>query len=76
VCSVAEYAQRIAEEAVGRPRYTADTIAASLRRPATRNALREELGKGIILVDTADTAGIAPADDRGLRPWPRGWPAQ
>src|SRR5439155_1296909 len=51
VCSVAEYAQRIAEEAVGRPRYTAEAIAASLRRPATRNALREELGKGIILVD-------------------------
>jgi len=73
---VAEYAQRIAEEAAGRPRYTTETIAASLRRPETRTALREELAKGVILVDKADTAGLAPGDDRGLRPWPRGWPAQ
>jgi maltose O-acetyltransferase len=76
VSSVAEYAQRIAEEAAGRPRYTAETIAAGLRRPETRTALRDELAKGIILVDQADTAGLAPGDDRGLRPWPRGWPAQ
>jgi|SRR6266850_3009046 len=76
VCSVAEYAQRIAEEASGRPRYTTETIAAILRRPETRKALSEELARGIILVDKADTAGIAPGADQSLKPWPRGWPAQ
>ena len=76
VCSVAEYAQRIAGAAAGRPRYTAETIAASLRRPETRDALWQELAKGIILVDKPDTAGITPGDDRGLKPWPRSWPAQ
>jgi len=75
VCSVAEYALRIAGEASGRPRYTTKTIAASLRRPETRNALWEELAKGVILVDKVDTASIAPGDDQSLKPWPRSRPA-
>ena len=71
VCSATEYAQRIAQEASGRPRYTTETIAESLRRPETRKALWEELARGVILVDKADTAGIEPGDDQALKPWPR-----
>ena len=71
VCSAAEYAQRIAREASGRPRYTTETIAERLRRPEMRKALWEELARGTILVDKADTAGIAPGDDQALKPWPR-----
>ena len=76
VCSAAEYAQKIAQEASGRPRYTTETIAESLRRPETRKALREELARGIILVDKVDSAGIAPGDDQALKPWPRSGPAR
>src|SRR2546425_181050 len=74
--SAAEYAQKIAQEASGRPRYTTETIAESLRRPETRKALREELARGIILVDKVDSAGIAPGDDQALKPWPRSGPAR
>jgi maltose O-acetyltransferase len=76
VCSAAEYAQRIAQEASGRPRYTTETIAQSLRRSELRKALWEELARGTILVDKVDTAGITPGDDQALKPWPRGWPAR
>jgi maltose O-acetyltransferase len=75
VCSVAEYAQKVAKDASGRPRYTAATIAGRLRHPETRKALREELASGIILVDKADSAAIAPGDDQSLKPWPRSGPA-
>jgi len=71
VCSVAEYAQKMAAEASGRPRYTTKTIAASLRRPGTRKALWDELARGSILVDKLDSAAIAPGDDYSLKPWPR-----
>jgi len=76
VCSAAEYAHRIAQEASGRPRYTTETIAESLQRPETRKALWEELAKGTILVDKVATAGIAPGDDQALKPWPRSGPAR
>ena len=70
VSSAAEYAQKVAQEAKGRPRYTTEAIAEGLRRPATRKALREELAQGVILVNTPTTV-IAPGDDHSLRPWPR-----
>src|SRR5256712_6355308 len=50
VCSAAEYAQKIAQEASGRPRHTPETIAERPRRPATRKGLRGGLGKGTHLV--------------------------
>ena len=68
VCSAAEYAQRIAQEASGRPRYTTEALRERLRRPEARKALWEELARGTVLVDRADAAGLAPADDRALRP--------
>lgn len=74
VCSVAEYAKRIVEETSGRPRYTAETIAAKLRHPETRTAVWDELAHGIALVHSADAAALAPDDDQSLKPWPRnGW---
>ncbi len=76
VCSVTEYAQKIAQEASGRPRYTAGTIAARLRRPELRKAFWEELAAGIILVDNVASTGIAPGDDQALKPWPRSGPAR
>jgi maltose O-acetyltransferase len=75
VCSAAEYAERIAREASGRPRYTPETIAEILRRPEKRKALWEELARGVILVDKVDAASIKPGDDQGLKPWPRIRPA-
>lgn len=68
VCSAAEYAQRISQQASGRPRYTMEAIGESMRRPETRKALWEELGKGTILVHKAEAAGVAPTDDRALTP--------
>jgi len=71
VCSVVEYAKRIAEQAAGRPRYTAETMAARLRHPETRKAIWDELATGIVLVDNVNRAAIAPVDDQTLKPWPR-----
>src|SRR5262245_43110906 len=70
VSSAAEYAQKVVQEAKGRPRYTTEAIAEGLRRPETRKALREELAQGVILVNTP-TTGITPGDDHALKPWPR-----
>lgn len=68
VCSAVEYAQRIAQEVSGRPRYTREAIRESLRRPETRRALWEELARGTILVDKADADGAALVDDQALTP--------
>ena len=68
VCSAAEYAQKVAAEASGRPRYTTTAIEERLRHPERRKALWEKIVRGPILVHRSDANGMAPADDQALRP--------
>ena len=67
VCSAEEYGRRIAQEASGRPRYTAEAIRESLRRPETRTALRDQVMTGTVLVARATGSVGAPVNGHPSR---------